>query len=318
MTSYLVTGGAGFIGSHIVDALLAKGGKVRVLDNLTTGRRENLAHVAGQVELVEGDIRNLDDVKRAVEGVDIVFHQAALASVPLSVENPLATNEACVTGTLNVLHASQQGSVRRLVYAASSSLYGDQPTSSKRESDTPAPLSPYGVAKLAGEHYCHAFYHTYGLETVCLRYFNVFGPRQAPDSPYSAVIPLFITAILEGRRPLIHGDGGQSRDFTFVENVVYGNLLASEHPAAPGKSFNVANGRTTDLLTLISAINKLLGTNVGAEHGPPRVGDIRDSLADISLARKVLGYEPQVEFHDGLTRSVSYYREMFAASPTAK
>lgn len=314
MTKYLVTGGAGFIGSHIVDALLAKGGQVRVFDNLSTGRRENLSHVAQQIEFVEGDIGELDAIREAIDGVEIIFHQAALASVPLSVENPLATNQACVTGTLNLLHAAQQAGVKRVVYAASSSLYGDQPTASKREVDAPAPLSPYGVAKLAGEYYCQAFYHTYGLETVCLRYFNVFGPRQDPDSPYSAVIPLFITAMLENRRPIVYGAGNQSRDFTFVDNIVQGNLLAAEHDDAPGRSFNIANGRTTDLLTLIRTLNDLLGTDIQPQHEPPRVGDILDSMADITLARNTLGYDPQVGFYDGLERSIEYYKQMVAAN----
>jgi len=312
MTNYLVTGGAGFIGSHIVDALLERGGNVRVLDNLSTGRRDNLQHVADRVEFVQGDIGDLDAVRAAVDDIDIVFHQAALASVPLSVEDPLATNHACVTGTLNLLHAGQRAGIRRLVYAASSSLYGDQPTSSKREVDAPSPLSPYGVAKLAGEYYCHAFYHTYGLETVCLRYFNVFGPRQDPDSAYSAVIPLFITALLEGRQPIVFGDGNQSRDFTFVDNIVQGNLLASEHRNAPGKSFNIANGRTTDLLTLIRTLNELLGTNIQPQHEPPRAGDILDSMADITLARQELGFDPQIGFYEGLERSISYYQDLVA------
>jgi UDP-glucose 4-epimerase len=312
MTNYLVTGGAGFIGSHIVDALLERGGNVRVLDNLSTGRRDNLQHVADRVEFVQGDIGDLDAVRAAVDDIDIVFHQAALASVPLSVEDPLATNHACVTGTLNLLHAGQRAGIRRLVYAASSSLYGDQPTASKREVDAPSPLSPYGVAKLAGEYYCHAFYHTYGLETVCLRYFNVFGPRQDPDSAYSAVIPLFITALLEGRQPIVFGDGNQSRDFTFVDNIVQGNLLASEHRNAPGKSFNIANGRTTDLLTLIRTLNELLGTNIQPQHEPPRVGDILDSMADITLARQELGFDPQIGFYEGLERSISYYQDLVA------
>ena len=312
MTNYLVTGGAGFIGSHIVDALLERGGNVRVLDNLSTGRRDNLQHVADRVEFVQGDIGDLDAVRAAVDDIDIVFHQAALASVPLSVEDPLATNHACVTGTLNLLHAGQRAGIRRLVYAASSSLYGDQPTSSKREVDAPSPLSPYGVAKLAGEYYCHAFYHTYGLETVCLRYFNVFGPRQDPDSAYSAVIPLFITALLEGRQPIVFGDGNQSRDFTFVDNIVQGNLLASEHRNAPGKSFNIANGRTTDLLTLIRTLNELLGTNIQPQHEPPPAGDILDSMADITLARQELGFDPQIGFYEGLERSISYYQDLVA------
>ncbi|HIF34469.1 MAG: SDR family oxidoreductase [Pirellulaceae bacterium] len=316
MTKYLVTGGAGFIGSHIVSALIERGETVRVIDNLSTGRLANLEHIEGAVDFIRGDIGDLDVVRDAVSDIDIVFHQAALASVPLSVEDPLATHHACVTGTLNILHAAQQAKVQRVVYAASSSLYGDQPTSSKREVDTPDPLSPYGVAKLAAEYYCHAFYHTYGLETVCLRYFNVFGPRQDPDSAYSAVIPLFITAMLQGKGPTIYGDGLQSRDFTFVENVVQGNLLAAEQPSAPGKSYNIANGRATDLLTLIHTLNQLLGTDIAPQHEPARAGDIRDSMADVTRARQDLGYDPQVGFAEGLERSISYYRDIVSASST--
>jgi UDP-glucose 4-epimerase len=310
MRTFLVTGGAGFIGSHIAEALVARGDRVRVLDNLCTGHRSNLAHLGGKVEFVEGDVTRPDDVAAAVRGVDCVFHQAALASVPRSVERPLDTNAACVTGTLNVLDQARKAGVRRLVYAASSSAYGDQPTSSKRETDLPAPISPYGAAKLAGELYCHAFAATYGFETVCIRYFNVFGPRQDPNSQYSAVIPLFITAMLAGRQPTVYGDGGQSRDFTYVANVVHGNLLAADADArlVSGRTLNVANGRTTSLLELIKILNQLLGTSIAAVHAAARVGDVRESLADISLARKLLNYEPQVDFEQGLRLSIDYYR----------
>ncbi len=310
MPNYLVTGGAGFIGSNIAEALVQRGDRVRVLDNLSTGDRENLRHLEGDVELVVGDIVDPEAVRRAMEGIDIVFHQAALASVPLSVSDPLASHAACATGTLNVLHEAHQAGVRRVVYASSSALYGDQPTSAKRETDVPSPLTPYGVAKLAGEHYCHAAYHTYGLETVCLRYFNVFGPRQDPQSPYSAVIPLFITAMLRGERPKIYGDGKQSRDFTFVQNVVAGNLLAAEVPGIAGRSFNMADGRATDLLTLIRLLNEFLGTDIQPEFAPARVGDIRDSMSDITLARQVLGYDPPIDFQTGLKNSIDYYRSI--------
>ncbi len=310
MTTHLVTGGAGFIGSHIAEALVKRGDAVRVLDNLSTGFRRNLEAISDRVELIEGDVTDAAAVARAVQGVDCVFHQAALASVPRSIERPLDTNAACVTGTLTVLDQSRRAGVRRVVYAASSSAYGDQPFSSKREVDLPGPLSPYAVAKLAGEYYCQAFFHTYGLETVGLRYFNVFGPRQDPDSPYSAVIPLFITALLAGEQPTIYGDGQQSRDFTFVENVVHGNLLAAEAKGAAGKILNMANGRSTSLLRLLQLLNEFLGTNVQPKFADPRRGDVRHSLADITQAQQLLGYEPPVEFAEGLRRSIDYYRSL--------
>ena len=310
MAIHLVTGGAGFIGSHIAEALVQRGDKVRVLDNLSTGFESNLAAIRDAVEFVEGDLIDADTVARVVEGVDCIFHEAALASVPRSVEYPLDTNAACVTGTVTLLDAARRAGVRRVVYAASSSAYGEQPQSSKRETDLPAPISPYGAAKLAAEYYCQAFAATYGLECVALRYFNVFGPRQDPGSPYSAVIPLFITAMLSGRSPVIYGDGLQSRDFTFVANVVHANLLAAEVPDVAGRVLNVANGRSIDLLALIDALNELLGTDVKPVHDPPRPGDIRESMADITQARALLGYEPQVDFHQGLRRSIDYYRQM--------
>jgi UDP-glucose 4-epimerase len=310
MRTVLVTGGAGFIGSHLAEALCARGERVRVLDNLSTGARSNLGRVAKQIEFVEGDITDERQAAAAVAGIDCVFHQAALASVPRSVERPLDTHAACVTGTLNLLDAARRAGVRRFVYAASSSAYGDLPSSPKRESDLPAPISPYGAAKLAGEAYCQAFAATYGLETVALRYFNVFGPRQDPNSQYSAVIPRFITALLAGRRPVVFGDGHQSRDFTFIDNVVQGNLLAAEAPAekVSGRTFNVANGRSTSLLELLEMLNKLLGTSIEPQHEAPRAGDVRESLADITQARDRLGYEPRVGFEEGLRRSIEYYR----------
>jgi UDP-glucose 4-epimerase len=310
MRTFLVTGGAGFIGSHIVEALVRRGDRVRVLDNLCTGHRENLAAFGKDVEFIEGDVSDPTVTAEAVKGVDCVFHEAALASVPRSVERPMNTHQACVTGTLNLLDQSRRAGVRRVVYAASSSAYGDQPYSSKRENDLPAPRSPYAAAKLAGELYCQAFFHTYGLETVCIRYFNVFGPRQDPNSPYSAVIPLFITAMLSGRRPLIYGDGHQSRDFTFVENVVRGNLLAADAEGVAGLMFNVATGRSVTLLNLLAALNKSLGMNVEPEFKPPRVGDVRESLADITRAGRLLGYEPAVTLQEGLDRSIEYYRRV--------
>ncbi len=311
MRTFLVTGGAGFIGSHIATALVDRGDRVRVLDNLSTGHRSNLAHIADSVEFIEGDLLDADTVAQAVEGIDCVFHQAALASVPRSVEAPLDTNAACVTGTVTLLDTARRAGVRRLVYAASSSLYGDKPNSSKRETDVPDPISPYGAAKLAAEYYCHAFTATYGFETVALRYFNVFGPRQDPDSPYSAVIPLFITAILENRQPVIFGNGLQSRDFTFIENVVHGNLLAADSEGVAGQSFNLAAGRSVTLLEMLSVLNKYLGTDVKPEFADPRPGDILESLADISAARQQLGYEPQVAFEEGIAKSIDYYRTVY-------
>lgn len=310
MKTSLVTGGAGFIGSHLVEALVQRGDRVRVLDDFSTGFRANLAAVAKHVEVLEGDVADGELVRRAVSGVDCIFHQAALASVPRSVENPLATHRACVTGTVTLLDEARRARVRRVVYAASSSAYGDQPHSSKRETDLPMPLSPYAAAKLAGEYYCQAFTRTYGLETVGIRYFNVFGPRQDPGSPYSAVIPLFITRLLQGKPPVVYGDGGQTRDFTYIQNVVHGNLLASEAPRAVGHVLNVANGRSISLKELLDKLQLHLGTKVTPQFEPPRIGDVRDSLADITLARQLLNYEPLVDFDTGLQDSVDYYRRM--------
>lgn len=307
MPKVLVTGGAGFIGSHIVDALVARGDRVAVLDNLSTGRAANLSQVRERVELIEADLTDREAVRRAVQGVDCIFHQAALASVQRSVEKPLDTHAACVTGTLILIDEARRAKVRRLVYAASSSAYGDQPTSSKRETDLPLPISPYGAAKLAAELYLAAFAAMKEIETVALRYFNVFGPRQDPHGEYSAVIPRFITAMLAGRPPVIYGDGQQSRDFTFVENVVGANLLAGSAAGVSGRVLNVAAGGKISLLELIAALNKLLKLNVQPQHEPARIGDVRESMADITLARQLLGYEPRVSFEEGLRRSIDYY-----------
>jgi UDP-glucose 4-epimerase len=310
MRNILVTGGAGFIGSHIAAALVARGDRVRVLDNLSTGFTANMNGFRDKIEFIEGDLLDEKVVAKAVEGVDCIFHEAALASVPRSVANPLASHAHCVTGTVTLLSAARLAKVRRVVYAASSSAYGDQPYCSKREIDLPAPLSPYAAAKLACEYYCQAFTATYGLETVAIRYFNVFGPRQDPNSEYSAVIPRFITSMLAGKRPTIYGDGLQSRDFTFVANVVKANLLAADAPNVAGRMFNAANGKSTDLLTLIRLLNELLGLNVEPIHEPARLGDVRESLADITMARKFLAYEPEVDFEEGLRRSIEYYRSI--------
>ena len=317
MPTYLVTGGAGFIGSHLAQALVERGEKVRVLDNFATGKIDNLLAVADEIELISGDICDEAAVKRAVAGCEVVFHQAALASVPRSIEDPLATHAACATGTLILLHEARKAGVRRLVNAASSSAYGNpsqgtgdrgQGTESKREADLPSPLSPYAAAKLAGEMYCAAFWKSYGFETVALRYFNVFGPRQDPKGLYAAVIPLFIKAILAGQQPLIFGDGGQTRDFTYVENVVRANLMAAEASGAAGQVFNVGSGVAISLLDLLGELNAILGTEVQPIFQPERAGDVRDSLADISRAREVLAYEPAVGFAEGLKRTVDFYR----------
>jgi len=311
MTTYLVTGGAGFIGSHIATALVERGDRVRVLDNFSTGKRENLAHLKDKIELIEGDLVDPAVVKRALEGIDIVFHEAALASVPRSVMAPLDTNAACVTGTVNLLDAARKCGVKRVVYAGSSSCYGDRTAAAaKHETDLPDPVSPYAAAKLAAELYCQAFTATYGLPTVTVRYFNVFGPRQDPNGEYSAVIPKFVVKMLAGERPTIFGDGKQSRDFTYVANVVAGNLLAASVPDAAGKTFNIACGEKMDLLDLAAAINRVLGTKLEPIFEPPRAGDVRDSLADISLARKVLDYKPVIDFDEGLRRSIDFYRTL--------
>jgi UDP-glucose 4-epimerase len=312
MAVCLVTGGAGFIGSHLVDALVAEGHDVRVLDNFSTGKRENLAGVRQRIELIADDITDPSAVRSAMHGVELVFHQAALASVPRSVADPVATHNACATGTLNVLVAARDAKVRRVIYAASSSAYGDSVRMPKHEDDPTRPLSPYAVAKLTGENYCAAFSGVYGLETVRLRYFNVFGPRQSPDSAYAAVIPLFIQAMTAGRRPLIHGDGEQSRDFTFVADAVQANLKAAIAPGVGGRVYNVACGRRTTLNQLVSHLNALLGTEISAEHGPARPGDVRHSQAAIEKARAELGYRPTTDVLAGLRHCLQWWEERSA------
>ncbi|HEV2950326.1 MAG TPA: SDR family oxidoreductase [Gemmataceae bacterium] len=308
MSSCLVTGGAGFIGSHLVDGLLENGYAVRVIDNLSTGNLANLAHVRDRIEMIEGDITNSQTVNSAMHGVELVFHQAALASVPRSVADPVSTNRVCVDGTLNVLLAARDAKVKRVVYAASSSAYGASASLPKRETDLTLPLSPYAVAKLAAEHYCAAFTEVYGLETVRLRYFNIFGPRQPPDSPYAAVIPLFFEAMLAGQSPVIYGDGQQSRDFTYVADAVQANLRAATAPKASGKVYNVACGSRTSLLELVAKINALLGTKLHAIHEKPRPGDVKHSQADITPAKTELGYVPQFDIDQGLQKCFEYFR----------
>ena len=295
----LVTGGAGFIGSHLVDRLRAEGHRVRILDDLSTGRRANLED-AGAAELVVGDLRDLDTCRRSVEGVEGILHQGALPSVPRSIDDPLATHSANVTGTLNLLVAARDAGVRRVVLASSSSVYGNAATLPKREDQSPDPRSPYAFSKLAGEHYARLFHEHYGLETVCLRYFNVFGPRQDPMSAYAAVIPLFAAALRAGRPPVIHGDGHQTRDFTFVANAVDANLRALGAPGAAGGVFNVAGGARISILDLLARIQEILGTSIEPEHVDARPGDVRDSLADLTRAGEVLGYRPSVGVDEGL------------------
>lgn len=313
MAKYLVTGGAGFIGSHLATALVERGDQVRVLDNLSTGSLKNLEHLQGRYELLEGDLTDAACVARAVKGVDVVFHHAALASVPQSVARPLETHAACATGTIMLLDACRQAGVRRLVYAASSSCYGNLPETPKVETHPLQVLSPYGAAKLAGELYCEAFAASYKLETVRLRYFNVFGPRQDPGSPYSAVIPLFVSALLEGRRPTIYGDGTQSRDFTFVGNVVQANLLAAEAPGISGRVYNVACGSSLSVLDLLKMICEMLDVPFDPEFAPPRVGDVLHSWADISAARRDLRYEPETDLRTGLRQTVDWFRSRASA-----
>ncbi len=307
MSNYLVTGGAGFIGSNIVAELPRQGHKVRVLDNFATGRRENLLELDGKIDLIEGDIRDLKTVERAVEDIEYVLHQAALPSIPRSVEEPLTSNEVNVTGTLNVLIASRDAGIKRVVYASSSSIYGNNPTLPKKEEMKSDPLSPYTVSKLAGERYCKVFYQIYGLETVMLRYFNIFGPRQDPTSQYSAVIPKFITAMLKGKQPVIYGDGEQSRDLTYVANAVQANILAVTKEGIAGEVFNIACGKRITINQIVKELNNLLGTSIKPIYAEPRAGDVRHSLADISKAKNLLNYEPKIDFREGLKRTIEWY-----------
>jgi nucleoside-diphosphate-sugar epimerase len=304
-----VTGGAGFIGSHLAEALVERGDTVRVLDNLTTGKRENLASVMPRIEFMEGDIRDLGVCTRAVAGVEGVFHQAALASVGRSVEEPLLTNAINITGTLNMLIAAKDAGVKSFVLASSSAVYGDDPRLPKVEGREGKPLSPYAISKLVGEKYCEVFHGLFGMKAVSLRYFNVFGPRQDPTSQYSAVIPLFITKILRGERPVIFGDGEQSRDFIFVENVVRANFAAAESASAAGEALNVACGIGTTVNGLLAAINEVLGTEVQPIYADPRAGDIMHSTADITKARRFMNFAPGLSFMDGLKTTIEWYKK---------
>jgi nucleoside-diphosphate-sugar epimerase len=306
--TYLVTGGAGFIGSHMVGALLSAGHTVRVVDNFVTGKRENLAHIADRIDLREFSITDRNRLAEAMRGVDYVFHLAALASVPRSVDDPILSNEYNVTGTLNVLVTARDAGIKRVVYAGSSSAYGNVESEYKAEDMLPCPLSPYAVAKLAGEHYCQAFTSVYGLETVTVRYFNVFGPRQDPLSTYAAVIPKFVTAMLGSRPPIVEGDGLQTRDFTFIDNVVHGTLLACHTPGVAGETFNIACGDRINLLEMITLLNGFMGTRIEPVFADPRPGDVRHSRASIEKARRMLDYQPIVSFEEGLGRTLAWYQ----------
>src|SRR5271165_4337514 len=310
MALYLITGIAGFIGSSLARELLQRGEQVRGVDNFSTGKRENLNQILGEIDFREIDILDLDAMKLACTGVDYVLHQAAIPSVPKSVLDPIGSNRANVDGTVNVLVAARDAKVKRVVYAASSSAYGDTPTLPKHERMTPDPISPYAVAKLASEHYMISFYRCYGLETVALRYFNIFGPRQDPSSPYSGVLAKFITQMLHGEQPTIFGDGEQSRDFTYIENAIEANLLACKAPAeqAAGKVFNVATGERYDLNQTFQLLKKIIGYQGAVNYAADRAGDVKHSLADIAKAQSNLGYKPTVDFEEGLRRTVAWYR----------
>jgi len=308
MSSYLVTGGAGFIGSNIVETLIQKGESVRVLDNCSTGKMSNLKNVMDRIEFIHGDIRDLSLVRDAVKNVDYVIHLAALASVPGSIDDPITNNDINIAGTLNILVAAKDASVKRVVYTSSSAVYGDSPESPKTESMPANPISPYAISKHTGEQYCKAFYQLYGLETVTLRYFNVFGQRQDPNSQYAAVIPIFINSFLEGRPPTIFGDGGQTRDFVFVEDVVQANRLACYAQGAAGEIFNIGSGGRTTISSLAGAIRDLIGSHIEPVYEQERIGDVRHSQADISKAREILGYEPLADMKTALDRTIKWFK----------
>jgi nucleoside-diphosphate-sugar epimerase len=316
MATYLITGVAGFIGSSLARAVLAQGDQVRGIDNFATGKRENIAEILSRIDFREADVLNLDAVRDACGGVDYIFHEAAIPSVPKSVLDPLGSNLTNVDGTVHLLIAAKDAKVKRVVYAASSSAYGDTPTLPKREDMPPNPISPYAVAKLASEYYMTSFYRCYGLETVCLRYFNIFGPRQDPTSPYSGVLAKFITQMLDGEQPTILGDGGQSRDFTYIDNAVDANLLAIKAPSsqAAGRVFNVATGERADLNETFQLLKKIIGYKGDVKYGPERAGDVKHSLADLSRIEKHLGYKPKINFEEGLRLTVDWYRGQHKAA----
>ncbi len=317
MANFLVTGGAGFIGSNIAQALLSRGDRVRVLDNFSTGKRENLSppgmssDLAANLEVLDGDIADPSTCHKAVDSMDYVFHEAAIPSVPRSVARPVESNRANIDGTLNLLVAARDSGVKRLIFASSSAVYGNAPGFPRKETIAPDPLSPYAVQKMTGEHYLGLFYKLYGLETVSLRYFNVFGPRQDPNSEYAAVIPRFIKAFLTGGQPTVYGDGEQSRDFTFVDNVVHGNLLAIEAPDAPGKVINLACGGKLTLNKLLAILRQVTGCETEIIYTDPRPGDVRHSWADITVSEQVLDYKTQVPLEEGLRKAVDYFRPLF-------
>ena len=308
MDKYLVTGGAGFIGSSICRKLVSQGCFVRVVDNLLTGKKSNLAEIIDKIEFIEADMGDSEVAQSAVQDIDVVFHEGALPSVPVSVDDPAATHKHCVDATFTMLMAARDAGVKRFVYAASSSAYGDAPTSPKVETMPCDPLSPYAVAKLTGEYYCSVFYKVFGLETVALRYFNVFGPHQDPKSQYAAAVPAFVTAILKDQPPTIYGDGEQSRDFTYIDNVVKANLLAAGAKETHGEVVNIACGQAVTVNEIIAMINELLGKNVEPIYADARAGDVKHSLADITAARNLIGFEPEVSFAEGLKLAIDWYR----------
>lgn len=313
MARVLISGGAGFIGSHLAEALVAQGDDVTVIDNLSTGYEHNLESIRGKVKFIKGDLRRPDEIAAAVDGQDYVLHEAALASVPRSVADPVGCHDNNANGTLNLLVAARDAGVKRVVYAGSSSAYGDSEITPKHEEITPQPLSPYAVAKLVGEHYCRAFWEVYGLETLTIRYFNVFGERQDPDSPYAAVLPIFLAHLLRGEAPVIDGDGSHTRDFTYVANVVAGNLKALAAPKTQGQTVNVACGGSYSVLYLYEQIRKTLGLDIEPKFGPKRPGDVPHSSANIDRARELIGYEPVMTFEDGLARTIQWYQKSLAA-----
>jgi nucleoside-diphosphate-sugar epimerase len=307
MSLYLVTGGAGFIGSHIVATLVKNGEKVRVLDNFITGKKENLAGVMNKIRLITGDIRNVKTLKKSLTGVDYVLHQAALRSVPRSIEDPVSSNDVNITGTLLLLKTAHECKVKRVVIASSSSIYGDNPKLPKREDQLPSPISPYAASKIADEYYCQIYSKIFGVETVCLRYFNVFGPKQDPKSEYAAVIPKFIVAALTNRTITVHGDGLQSRDFSYIDNVVSANLLAAKAKNVSGEVFNIACGERHTLMEMVGIISKVLNKKLNVVHTKSRIGDVKHTLADIRKSEKLLGYKTKVNFNDGMKLTIDYF-----------